>query len=97
TGVSANEFSFTAGSSTRRGTGAFTITEAGVFTPKGTFTFKRKSYHGSLTVTREKGRWLYVNQVPMDEYLTSVVSHEMSPSWNKEALKAQAVVARTYL
>jgi stage II sporulation protein D len=33
----------------------------------------------------------------MDEYLTSVVSHEMSPSWHSEALKAQAVVARTYL
>ncbi len=32
----------------------------------------------------------------MDEYLKGVVPHEMSPSWPLEALKAQAVAARSY-
>jgi len=97
TTVFAENFSFTTGKTTRRGSKSITITEAGIIEPQDTFTFKGKRYHGSLEVRPSKGRWLYVNHVPMDEYLTSVVSHEMSPSWNKEALKAQAVVARTYL
>ncbi len=32
----------------------------------------------------------------METYLVGVVAHEMSPSWPAEALKAQAVAARTY-
>ena len=37
-----------------------------------------------------------INVVGLEEYLYSVVGREMSPSWNIEALKAQAVCARTY-
>ncbi len=37
-----------------------------------------------------------VNVVPMEHYLYGVVGKEMSPSWSLEALKAQAVAARTY-
>ena len=37
-----------------------------------------------------------VNVVPMEYYLYGVVGKEMSPSWSLEALKAQAVAARTY-
>ena len=32
----------------------------------------------------------------MDEYLKGVIPREVSPSWNANALKAQAVVARSY-
>lgn len=95
--VKADDYSFTSGKNTRRGSGSFTFTEEGTLTPKGYFVFKSKRYSGALEARREDGAWLYVNHVPMDEYLTSVVSHEMSPSWHREALKAQAVVARTYL
>jgi stage II sporulation protein D len=35
--------------------------------------------------------------VPVDEYLKGVVPAEMPPSWPIEALKAQAVAARTYV
>ncbi len=42
---------------------------------------------GKITVT---------NIVPVEEYLCGVVSREMSPSWNIEALKAQAVCARNF-
>ena len=37
-----------------------------------------------------------VEEIPLDEYLYSVVAAEMPASFEKEALKAQAVVARTY-
>lgn len=37
-----------------------------------------------------------VEEIPFDEYLYGVVSAEMPASFEKEALKAQAVVARTY-
>ena len=37
-----------------------------------------------------------VNIVELEEYLPSVVGKEMSASWPLEALKAQAVAARTY-
>lgn len=37
-----------------------------------------------------------VNHVDLEHYLYSVIGAEMSPSWPLEALKAQAVAARTY-
>ena len=37
-----------------------------------------------------------VEELPLDEYLYGVVSSEMPANFEKEALKAQAVVARTY-
>ena len=37
-----------------------------------------------------------VEQVPIDEYLVNVVSAEMPADFEVEALKAQAIVARTY-
>ncbi|TPW18440.1 MAG: stage II sporulation protein D, partial [Elusimicrobia bacterium] len=42
---------------------------------------------GTLTVVDELG---------LEEYLFGVLPHEMSPDWSLEALKAQAVVSRTY-
>ena len=37
-----------------------------------------------------------IEEIPIDEYLYGVVSAEMPANFEKEALKAQAVVARTY-
>ncbi|MBI2346269.1 MAG: SpoIID/LytB domain-containing protein [Deltaproteobacteria bacterium] len=37
-----------------------------------------------------------VIQVPMQEYLVGVLSAELQPSWPAEALRAQAVTARSY-
>ena len=55
-----------------------------------------KSYRGLLTLTALKGRLLVVNHVPLEDYLGGVLPREMAPSWPLEALKAQAVAARTY-
>jgi len=37
-----------------------------------------------------------INAVSLDNYVRGVVGDEMPPSWHPEALKAQAVAARTY-
>lgn len=60
------------------------------------FIFKKTSYRGSLQIIKRGNVFVYINHIPLEEYLVSVVGHEMSPSWPLEALKAQAVVARTY-
>ena len=54
-------------------------------------------YAGDLTVSREEGGGLRaVLSIDMEDYLCGVVAYEMSDSWPLEALKAQAVAARTY-
>ena len=55
-----------------------------------------KAYRGLLTLSAAKGRLLVVNHIPLDDYLCGVLPREMAPSWPLEALKAQAVAARTY-
>ena len=56
------------------------------------------AYRGAIRVMKSPQRWglTVVNVVPVEEYLYGVVGKEMSPSWHREALKAQAVAARTY-
>ena len=60
------------------------------------FSIDGTSYRGLLMLTAERGRLLVVNLVPIDDYLCGVLPREMAPSWPLEALKAQAVAARTY-
>lgn len=57
---------------------------------------KTRYYRGRLRI-KPKGQWLQVvNELPLEAYLLSLVPSEMPASWSLEALKAQAVVARTY-
>ena len=39
---------------------------------------------------------MLVNEIELEEYLKKVIPSEMPSSYEKEALKAQAVCARTY-
>ena len=53
-------------------------------------------YRGVIEVVKGQSKGLTaVNQVNMEEYLYGVVPCEVSASWHKEALKAQAVAARS--
>jgi stage II sporulation protein D len=55
------------------------------------------TYHGSLEVRPSPGGGLTaVNAVSLDEYVQGVVPGEMPSLWHAEALKAQAVAARSY-
>lgn len=54
-------------------------------------------YLGSFDFIIENGLYVRpINSVYMEDYLKGVVPIEMYPSWNLEALKTQAVAARTY-
>ena len=54
-------------------------------------------YAGDLTVSLNEGGGLRpVLTIRIEDYLCGVVAYEMSDSWPLEALKAQAVAARTY-
>ena len=53
-------------------------------------------YSGILEVNRREDGLLLVNEVGLEVYLCSVVPSEMPSSYEPEALKAQAVCARSY-
>lgn len=60
--------------------------------------FKGNKYAGSFLYERIGGGNLtVVNYVTMDDYLKGIIPYEMSSSWPAEALKAQAVCARSYV
>ena len=54
------------------------------------------AYRGALIVHRRGGKLTIVNKLPLDRYLRGVVPWEMPDDWHPEALRAQAVVARSY-
>lgn len=56
----------------------------------------QRRYRGRVQLRLEAGRLQVVNHVPLEVYLPSVVGSEMPASWPLEALRAQAVAARTY-
>jgi stage II sporulation protein D len=53
-------------------------------------------YTGDITVWKGDGGLYVVNEIPLEDYTKDVVAVEVSPDWDKEALKAQAVATRTY-
>lgn len=62
------------------------------------FAAKGNRYRGDMKIL--PSRWgsgmTLVNVVPIEDYLRGVVPREVIPSWHTEAIKAQAVAARTY-
>jgi stage II sporulation protein D len=54
------------------------------------------AYRGRMVLLRDGAAVLAVNHVWLEHYLYGVVPAEMPASWAAEALKAQAVVARSY-
>lgn len=65
------------------------------------FTLGGVSYRGELQITR-RDSWdgtvelVATNRVDIERYVEGVLAGEVYPNWEMEALKAQAVAARTY-
>lgn len=57
--------------------------------------FERK-YRGGIELSKHNGKLAVINELPFEQYLYSVLGSELSKEWPMEALKAQAVAARTY-
>ncbi len=65
--------------------------------PQGDLTwFQKYQYRGSFVCQLVGGKLTLINEIPLEEYIKGVIPYEMSASWHREALKAQAVCARSY-
>lgn len=54
-------------------------------------------FPGTLKLLVDEGKITAINLLPVEEYLTSVISSEMSASSSLEFLKAHAVISRSWL
>jgi stage II sporulation protein D len=54
------------------------------------------TYAGWIQVQRETETLTAINYIDLENYLVGTVASEMHPTWELEALKAQAVAARSY-
>ncbi|MDO4302200.1 MAG: SpoIID/LytB domain-containing protein [Clostridia bacterium] len=55
------------------------------------------SYRDAIEIYRQGNVLTAINVIDEDKYLYGVINSEMPSSWSKEAQKAQAVAARTYM
>ena len=55
-----------------------------------------RALRGQVELECSDGRWTAINVLPLEEYLEAVLGGEMPPGFPPEALKAQAVAARSY-
>ena len=58
---------------------------------------KEWSVRGPLEIQNSLSGLAVINRIDLEAYVAGVVSGEVSPKWPLEALKAQAVAARTYV
>jgi hypothetical protein len=79
-----------------RSSGRGGAAEAWLLSPGGLVQVNGVAYAGRLFVVAEGGRPTLVNHLPLETYVASVVGSEMPSSWSMEALRAQAVAARSY-
>ncbi len=57
-----------------------------------------RHYRGTIDIFVKKNRkFLVVNTIDLERYIRGVLYHEVSNRWPMEAMKAQAVAARTYV
>ena len=99
TGTSEILFEYDDGTSSSLGVRPVDVTDpySGEVTEKAQTWFKGRSYYGAFQYTRQSGNNMtVVNFVPLEDYVKGVVPYESGSTWPVEALKAQALCARTY-
>jgi len=58
---------------------------------------RNRRYRGEIDViVDESGKLIVINRIGLEDYIRGVLYHEVSHKWPMEAMKAQAVAARTY-
>ena len=63
---------------------------------KGDLLVNGAHYPGDIEVWKGASGLFLINELPLEEYIKNVVSAEVGADWDMEALKAQAVISRTY-
>lgn len=70
-----------------------------IIRPKTTgFLCQKRTWYRGKFIVRNVGsnNVTLINDIPLEQYLKGVVPSEMPSKWNQEALKAQAIAARSY-
>jgi stage II sporulation protein D len=55
-----------------------------------------KKYRGVVEIAPADKGVLVINELPLEDYLVGLINCEISSQWPMEAIKAQAVIARSY-
>ncbi|MDI6889980.1 MAG: SpoIID/LytB domain-containing protein [Thermodesulfovibrionales bacterium] len=63
---------------------------------KGDFLVMGSCHSGNIEVWKGDSGLYLINELPMEDYVKGVVMAEVGSNWEMEALKAQAVISRTY-
>ena len=58
---------------------------------------EKQTFRGSLLLLNDGGKVCAINILPLEEYLKSVISSEMSSTASLQFLKAHAVISRSWL
>jgi SpoIID/LytB domain protein len=58
---------------------------------------ERQVFRGAIRIIKREPGFTVINDVPLEEYVTSVISSEMSATCPLELLKAHAVISRSWL
>lgn len=66
-----------------------------IYTGEG-FVYGGKKYGGSAAVIISNQSIFLINSIDIESYVKGVLPEEVSPAWDAEALKSQAVVSRTF-
>ncbi|MBR5518168.1 MAG: SpoIID/LytB domain-containing protein, partial [Clostridia bacterium] len=73
------------------------VSEDVTYNSDGIISVDGTKYRGSIILKKDSaGLLTVINHVDLEDYIAAVIAVEMSPSFDIEALKAQAVCARTY-
>jgi stage II sporulation protein D len=67
-----------------------------IFSASSAVIVNNKPYRGLAELSLADNGVLVINQLPLEEYLVGLINCEISSAWPIEAVKAQAVIARTY-
>jgi stage II sporulation protein D len=63
---------------------------------KSPLSFNGRRYRGTFRIISSGAGITLVNVLDLEEYLRGVLKMEINPAWPMEAVKAQAIVSRTY-
>ncbi len=77
-------------------TKASALTGPLLFQPGSAALALKHRYRGSIQIDVTAGKLRAINMVGLEQYLYGVVPSEMPYTWHPEALKAQAIAARSY-
>ncbi len=65
-------------------------------TARGEVILSGMKYFGNIEVWKGEGGLYIINEISLEDYVKGVVAAEVGSKWESEALKAQAVAARSY-